>query len=126
MAAKQQDHAVLRKRGKRLEDGIGVGRLGIVDIADTVELAARLDAMLQRGEDFEALANTDRGGAASKGRSRGRERIDHVMVTKDLELARTHQRRLIVRQTHRKDAVAHKGRVSGARILKGDTQHAPA
>ena len=58
MAAEQQDHVVIGKCRQCLLDRVGVGRLGIVDVPHTVNLAARLHAMLERLERGQTAADT--------------------------------------------------------------------
>ena len=120
MAAEQQDHVVIGKCRQCLLDRIGVGRLGIVDVAHAVNLATRLHAVLERLERGKTAADTIGHRHRPPSSRGGAQGIDNIVMARDLELGCSDERGLDALQAHNHLAIAHKGGILALRLVKGN------
>ena len=126
MAAEQQDHVVVGKRRQGLLDRIGVRRLGIVDVANAVDLAAGLHTVLERLERGQAATHAVDIGTDGQGSRGSAQGIDDIVMSGDFELGRGDERGLDALQTHDHLAIAYKCGVLPIRLVKSDLADATA
>ena len=116
-AAEQQHHGLVGKGSERLYDGIGVGSLGIVDVAHAVDLRDRLDTMLESRKRDERRADILVRSTDPQRRRSRRERVELIVRTPDAKLGGGNQAVLHAVQAHHKHAFIAKRRGGGPGII---------
>ena len=116
MAAEQEHHVVVGKSREGLFDCVGVGGLGIVEVAHAGDPAAGLHAVLERLKGREPLAHASCIGTGRESSRGGAERVDDVVMPADVQFIGTYKLDLLAREADHEHAVAHEGGIVGAGI----------